>query len=168
MQTTQPSFESLVNVHYAGLFRFALSMSRQEANAKDLVQHTFLQWARRGHALRDPDKAKTWLFTTIRRAWLATALRERKHAQIEFDADEHGCMQEDVEDPQVNSATLQRALEQLSPPSRVALEFFYLKELSYQQMAQALGVPIGTVMSRLSRAKNSLRQVLRGFEMEEV
>lgn len=163
MQTAQPSFEHLVDVHYEGLFRFALSMSHQEANAKDLVQHTFLQWARRGHALRDPAKVKAWLFTTIRRAWLAMALKERKHAQVEFDPEQHGSMQEDAsedENPPVNAATLQCALEQLSPPYRAALVHFYLKELSYQEIAIVLHVPVGTVMSRLSRGRNNLRQLL--------
>jgi RNA polymerase sigma factor (sigma-70 family) len=168
MQTAQPSFEHLVDAHYAALYRFALSMSHQEANAKDLVQHTFLQWARRGHSLRDPDKVKTWLFTTIRRAWLAMALRERKHVQVEFDPDQHSSLQEDADEPpQVNAVTLQRAMDQLSPPYRAALVLFYLKEQSYHDIAITLRVPVGTVMSRLSRGRNNLRQLLIGFEVRE-
>jgi RNA polymerase sigma-70 factor (ECF subfamily) len=64
------------------------------------------------------------------------------------------------ENPRMDSATLQKALEQLDPNYRAPLVLFYLKELSYRDIAETLGVPIGTVMSRLSRAKNNLRAIL--------
>ncbi len=157
-----PSFEQIVDAHYEGLHRFALSMCRREATAQDLVQQTFLQWARKGHTLRDPAKVKTWLFTTIYREWLSIARREKKHEQVEFEPDLHGSAQMDDEggNPHVDSATLQTALGQLDPNYRAPLVLFYLKELSYREIAEALGIPIGTVMSRLSRGKDHLRQIL--------
>lgn len=163
---TVPSFEQIVDAHYQGLYRFALSMCKREATAQDLVQQTFLQWAKKGHTLRDASKVKTWLFTTIYREWLSIARREKKHEQVEFEPDLHGSMQneDDGENPRVDSATLQTALEQLDPNYRAPLVLFYLKELSYRDIAETLGVPIGTVMSRLSRAKDSLRAILRRLE----
>lgn len=157
-----PSFEQIVDAHYQGLHRFALSMCRREATAQDLVQQTFLQWARKGHSLRDPAKVKTWLFTTIYREWLSIARREKKYEQVEFEPELHGSaqMDDDGGHPHVDSAVLQTALGQLDPNYRAPLVLFYLKELSYREIAETLGIPIGTVMSRLSRGKDHLRQIL--------
>jgi RNA polymerase sigma-70 factor (ECF subfamily) len=141
-------------------------MCRREATAQDLVQQTFLQWAKKGHTLRDASKVKTWLFTTIYREWLGIARREKKYEEVEFEPEHHGATQhhDDGENPRVDSATLQTALEELEPNYRAPLVLFYLKELSCRDIAETLGVPIGTVMSRLSRAKDSLRTILRRFE----
>lgn len=161
-----PSFEQIVDSHYQGLYRFALSMCRREATAQDLVQQTFLQWAKKGHTLRDASRVKTWLFTTIYREWLGIARHEKKYEEVEFEPDQHGATQnhDDGDHPRVDSATLQTALEELEPNYRAPLVLFYLKELSYRDIAETLGVPIGTVMSRLSRAKDSLRTILRRLE----
>ncbi len=161
-----PSFEQIVDAHYQGLHRFALSMCRSDATAQDLVQQTFLQWARKGHMLRDAAKAKTWLYTTMYREWLNIARREKKHQQVEFEPDLHGAAQNDDanENPRVDSTTLQKAIEQLDPNYRAPLVLFYLKELSYREIAESLGIPIGTVMSRLSRAKDQLRAILLRLE----
>lgn len=163
---TVPSFEQIVDSHYQGLYRFAMSMCRREATAQDLVQQTFLQWAKKGHTLRDASKVKTWLFTTIYREWLGIARREKKYEEVEFEPEQHGATQhhDDGENPRVHSATLQTALEELEPNYRAPLVLFYLKELSYRDIAETLGVPIGTVMSRLSRAKDSLRTILRRLD----
>ena len=163
---TTPSFQQIVDAHYQGLHRFALSMCRSDATAQDLVQQTFLQWARKGHTLRDASKVKTWLYTTLYRDWLSMARREKKFQEVEFEPDLHGRApdEEDEPAPRVDSATLQAALDQLDPNFRAPLVLFYLKELSYRDIAETLGIPIGTVMSRLSRAKDSLRATLRRLE----
>ena len=160
------SFEEIVDAHYVGLYRFALSLCKQEATAQDLVQQTFLQWAKKGHELRDASKVKTWLFTTIYREFLTGARREKKFEQVAFDAEVHGgTLDEDGEPPpRVDGVTLQLALERLDPNYRAPLVLFYLKELSYRDIAEALSIPIGTVMSRLSRAKDALRGILRSLE----
>lgn len=161
-----PSFEQIVDAHYQGLFRFAVSMCKSDATAQDLVQQTFLQWAKKGHTLRDSSKVKTWLFTTIYREWLGMARKEKKHPEVEFEPDLHGSTQDEDEgeNPRVDSATLQKALDQLDPNYRAPLVLFYLKELSYRDIAETLGIPIGTVMSRLSRAKDHLRSILLRLE----
>lgn len=163
---TPPSFQQIVDAHYQGLHRFAVSMCRREATAQDLVQQTFLQWARKGHTLRDAAKAKTWLYTTLYREWLSMARREKKYQEVEFEPELHGTApdEDDGAPPRVDSRTLQAALDQLDPNYRAPLVLFYLKELSYRDIAETLGIPIGTVMSRLSRAKDSLRAILSRFE----
>lgn len=156
-----PSFEQIVDAHYAPLYRFALSMCRQQATALDLVQHTFLQWARKGDTLRDKAKVKTWLFTTLYREWLGIARKEQRHEAVEFDPERHGEAVEEAGDPPVvDSVTLQKALEELDSVYRAPVVLFYLKELSYKEIADILEVPIGTVMSRLSRGKDALRKIL--------
>jgi len=158
-----PDFKQLIDAHYQGLYRFAQSLCRREGLAEDLVQQTFLQWARKGHTLRDVSKAKTWLFTTLYREWLAIARQEQKHEHVEFEPELHGTQDElpDEEPPPVDSATLHRALGALDEHYRVPLVLFYLRELSYRDIAETLGLPIGTVMSRLSRAKDTLRRILQ-------
>ncbi len=158
--TVNPDFAQLITDHYAGLFRFAQSMCRRQGTAEDLVQQTFLQWARQGHTLRDQSKAKTWLYTTIYREWLAIARKEQKHPVVEFEPEVHGGVEEPEDEPQVDSQALRTALDQLDDNYRAPLVLFYLRELSYKDIAETLGLPIGTVMSRLSRAKDALRKLL--------
>lgn len=160
------TFEQIVDAHYTGLYRFAMSMCKQESTAQDLVQQTFLQWAKKGDTLRDTSKVKTWLFTTIYREYLSITRRDKKHEHVEFEPDLHGSSQneEDSVQPRVENVTLQLALDQLDPNYRAPLVLFYLKELSYRDIAEALSMPIGTVMSRLSRAKDALRATLIRLE----
>ena len=156
-------FRELVETHYAGLYRFALSMSRQQATAEDLVQQTFLQWARKGAALRDTSKVKSWLFTTLYREWLSVSRKDRRFEVVEFDAEVHGGTEEaEGEEPgPVDHATMRATLDQLDEAFRAPLVLFYMKELSYKQISEVLDVPIGTVMSRLSRGKDMLRKRLQ-------
>lgn len=158
-----PDFKQLVETHSVGLYRFAYSLCRQESSAEDLVQQTFLQWARKGHMLRDKDKVKTWLFTTLYREFLAQRRREQRHEHVEFEPAIHGGYEEATPDtaPVVDSATLHRALETLDEHYRAPLVLFYLRDLSYREIADILRLPIGTVMSRLSRAKNALKRILQ-------
>src|SRR3954463_8947081 len=76
-------FTQLVDAHYVPLYRFALSLTRSQADAVDLVQQTFFIWATKGHGLRDPAKAKSWLFTTLYREFLRGRRRESRSSSIE-------------------------------------------------------------------------------------
>jgi RNA polymerase sigma factor (sigma-70 family) len=156
-----PDFNQLVADYYAPLFRFAQSLCRRQGLAEDLVQQTYLQWAKKGHSLKDMSKAKTWLFTTLYREWLGIAKKEQRFEVVEFEPEIHGSEVEEEPEPlPVNASQLQAALEELEVNQRAPLVLFYLKELSYREISETLGVPIGTVMSRLSRAKNSLRAII--------
>ncbi len=154
-------FQQLVDEYYVGLYRFAQSLCRRQGMAEDLVQQTYLQWARKGSALRDLTKVKSWLYTTLYREWLAIARKEKRFEAVEFDPEMHALEEEEIkEEPRVDSQQLQKALAELDDSYRTPLVMFYLKELSYREIAEVLQVPIGTVMSRLSRAKDALRRVL--------
>ena len=153
-------FQRLVDRHYAPLYRFALSLSKSEADAADLTQQTFFLWASKGNQLRDRSKARSWLFTTLYREFLSRHRHEVRFPKIELD-DVHE--EEMSNSPSVNafdSATALQALREVEEPFRAPLTLFYLEQFSYQEIADMLEVPIGTVMSRLSRGKALLRHRL--------
>jgi len=154
-------FEDLVSAHYENLYRFALSLCHREAEAADLTQQTFLRWAQRGFQLRDRSKAKTWLFTTLYREFLGGQRRSTRFPHVEID--DAGPDLPHLEPETVNQMdgrTVMTALNSLDETYRAPLMLFYLKDLSYQEIASVLNIPIGTVMSRLSRAKEQLRKRL--------
>src|ERR1700746_1093664 len=74
-------FEAIVCEHYEPLFRFAISLTRVESDAQDLTQQTFYVWATKGHQLRDISKVKTWLFTTLHRAFPEARRRQTRFPQ---------------------------------------------------------------------------------------
>jgi RNA polymerase sigma-70 factor, ECF subfamily len=157
-------FQELVDRQYAPLYRFALSLSKSEADAADLTQQTFFLWASKGDQLRDRSKAKSWLFTTLFREFL-----NRRRHEVRFPKVELGDAHEDEIAilPNINaldSATVLQALQEVEEPFRAPLTLFYLRQFSYEEIAEVLTVPLGTVMSRLSRGKALLRQRLLSRE----
>ena len=154
-------FEDLVSAHYENLYRFAISLCHSEAEASDLTQQTFLRWAQRGFQLRDRSKAKTWLFTTLYREFLGGQRRSTRFPHVEID--DAGSDLPHTEPDTVNQMdgqSVMEALNGLDETYRAPLMLFYLKEHSYQEIATILTIPIGTVMSRLSRGKEQLRKRL--------
>jgi RNA polymerase sigma-70 factor (ECF subfamily) len=160
------AFTHLVDTHYASLYRFALSLARREADACDLVQQTFYIWATKGEALREESKAKAWLFTTLYREFLRGRRRDARATSIEdLPAGEQEIAADEVDRvAKMDAATVVGALQEVDETFRAPLTLFYLEDLSYLEIAEALDVPIGTVMSRLSRGKTQLRAVLQREE----
>ena len=153
------NFDEVVNVHYEGLYRFALSLVRSEADACDLVQQTFYRWATKGDQLRDATKAKSWLFTTLHREFLGRRRHEDKFPKVEISLVDEGELTAVAASPdkQLDGATVMAALQRLEETYRAPLALFYLEDHSYREIAEILEVPIGTVMSRISRGKALLR-----------
>jgi RNA polymerase sigma-70 factor (ECF subfamily) len=157
-------FQQLVDQQYALLYRFALSLAKSEADAADLTQQTFFLWASKGDQLRDRSKARSWLFTTLYREFLGWRRHEVRFPKVELDDVRQ---QEMSISPNVNvfdSTTVLQALRNVEELFRAPLTLFYLEQFSYQEIADILDVPIGTVMSRLSRGKAQLRQQLLSNE----
>ena len=153
-------FEELVDAHYQALYRFAMSLARDSATACDLVQETFCIWASKGDQLRDRSKAKTWLFTTLHREFLSLRRRSSKFSDEPLDAETAEAIHSPEEDAD-RQLDGQRALELLAgldETYRAPVALFYLQQHSYKDIAEILDVPIGTVMSRLSRGKELLRR----------
>jgi len=156
-----PDFEQIVSAYYEALYRFALSLSQREAQACDLTQQTFYLWATKGHQLRDKTKVKTWLFTTLHREFLGSVRRENRfpHLTVEDVNQELPPVQPIVVN-QLDGASVMAALAQVDEIYRAPLTLFYVQDFSYAEIAECLSLPIGTVMSRLSRGKEQLRQRL--------
>jgi RNA polymerase sigma factor (sigma-70 family) len=156
------SFTQLVDAYYAALYRFAVSLTKNSSDAGDLVQQTFFIWAKKGEQLRDSSKVKSWLFTTLyreflrgrRRAGQMTALEDLPAAEAEPAAPGIDTV------AAMDAALVVEALQDVDEVYRAPLTLFYLQELSYREIAESLEVPVGTVMSRLSRGKAQLRAAL--------
>jgi RNA polymerase sigma-70 factor (ECF subfamily) len=158
------AFAQLVDANYASLYRFALSLARNASDAGDLVQQTFFIWATKGHGLREISKAKSWLFTTLYREFLRGRRRDSRSTFLEdLPPAEKDPVAEDVDRvAKIDSASVMVALQSVDETFRAPLTLFYLEDMSYQEIAEALEVPIGTVMSRLSRGKAQLRLAVEG------
>lgn len=151
----------MVTEHYALLYRFALSLTRQGADALDLTQQTLVIWGTKGRQLRDRSKLKTWLCTTLYREYLATRRRAKRfpHFELSVVEDELPSIGPDAME-KMDAATVMETLMTLEEVHRVPLMLFYVQDRSYQEIAGILEVPIGTVMSRLARGKEQLRKRL--------
>ena len=155
-------FEEIVDRFYPMLYRFAFSLARNEADACDLTQQTFSVWAAKGHLLRDGSKVKSWLFTTLYREFISNRRRETRWPKEELSEVEHElphAMPETVDC--LESGQVMEALQSLDETFRAPLTLFYLQEHSYEEIAHILEIPIGTVMSRLSRGKQKLQQAMQ-------
>jgi RNA polymerase sigma-70 factor (ECF subfamily) len=161
------AFEKLVAGYYAPLYQFALSLTRVETDACDLVQQTFCIWAQKGHQLRDQTKVKTWLFTTLHREFLSARRKQARHPHTELD-------EADTELPLVPAATVDQldtaqvlaALAQLDEVFQAPVALFYLQDCSYNEIAAILEVPLGTVKSRLKRGLGRLHERLTAGKTE--
>lgn len=153
-------FEELVDAQYQALYRFAMSLSRDSATACDLVQETFCIWAAKGDQLRDRTKAKTWLFTTLHREFLNQRRKASRFSDEPIDESKAEAIMthEEGAERQMDGQRAIELLNSLDENYRAPLTLFYLQQHSYKEIAEILDVPIGTVMSRLSRAKEMLRR----------
>jgi RNA polymerase sigma-70 factor (ECF subfamily) len=158
-------FEGVVNLYYPALYRFALSLTRQESDAGDLTQQTFYIWARKGHQLQDTSKVKTWLFTTLHREYLQHQRKLNRYIHLDPVAVETELPEvSPVTVEQVDGPTVLQALGGLQKPFQAPIALFYLEDYSYQEIGQILEIPLGTVKSRISRGIVQLQQVLTDSE----
>jgi RNA polymerase sigma-70 factor (ECF subfamily) len=160
MNLVEP-FETIVSEHYEPLFRFAMRLTRAESDARDLTQQTFYVWAIKGHQLRDLSKVKTWLFTTLHRAFLVGRRRQNRfaHDELETHAERLPALSSELSH-QTDWAQVRPALARVDEIYQGAVTLFYLDGRSYKDIAAILEVPIGTVKSRIARGIAQLRDIL--------
>jgi RNA polymerase sigma-70 factor, ECF subfamily len=160
--------EHVVSEFYMPLYRFALALAGSERDAADLTQETFLILCKHKDQVREPDKIKSWLFTTLRRTFLKTLQARRSRPEVELEPKHQALSTVEPTAPRsVDAAAILNALCGLKEDYRVVLELFYLGDLSYQEIATALRIPVGTVMSRLARGKEQLRGVVTKVKLIE-
>lgn len=156
---TREKLVEWIERHHAALFRFGYRLSGAYQDAEDLVHDTFLAAAVAKGPLREPEAVRAWLFSILRNSFL---MKVRRKQGGRFDP-----LPEDL--PEVNTAPqftsngpdvelLQRLLNQMPEGYRTPLILFFFEEFSYREIAEQMAVPIGTVMSRLARAKDWIRQ----------
>ena len=150
-------FENLVKLYYGDLYRFGFSLTGSEADAADLTQQTFYIWANKGHQLQNAASVKAWLFTTLHREFLKTCRRRNRFSSESIDE-----LTKDLPDVpvdcvnRIDSRTLVRMLAEIDEDFRAPLVLYYMQDFSYKQIADVLAVPLGTVQSRIARAKMQL------------
>jgi RNA polymerase sigma-70 factor, ECF subfamily len=154
-------FEAIVGEHYEPLFRFAMSLTRMESDARDLTQQAFCVWATKGHQLRDLSRVKTWLFTTLHRLFLDLRRRQTRfpHCELEEVVEQLPDISPEPGD-RADSSQVLPALARVDEIYQAAVALFYLEDYSYSDIAEILEVPIGTVKSRIARGITQLREIL--------
>jgi len=168
-------FETVAMPHLDAAYNLARWLTRDDHQAEDLVQNAFLRAFRFFDGFRGDD-ARAWLLTIVRNTYF-TQLREEKNAQhVAFDEELLGAEDEESEAmpaavaPGPEEAMMARdtrrevnqALEKLPPAFREVIILKEMNDLSYKEIADIAGVPLGTVMSRLARARKMLREFLKG------
>ena len=149
--------QRLVEEYYGPLYRYAYRLSGSSTDAEDLTQETFCKAQLNFKQLRDPTRARPWLFSILRNAYLHR-LRAGKHEPV-VSLEWIGDLAEPAAEPlpEIDPEQLQQALSELPEVYRTPIILYYFEEFIYRDIADQMELPIGTVMSRLARAKAHLR-----------
>jgi RNA polymerase sigma factor (sigma-70 family) len=154
-------YEKIVALHHDDLYRFAYSLAGNADDACELTQESYYRLLSNERQLRDQTKIKAWLFTTLYRVFLGQKSRTIRfpHVTIASVESELPVLTPEMVN-KMDGLLVMEALLEIDEHHRTPLVLFYLQSLSYREIAEILGVPIGTVMSRLSRSKVALRDHL--------
>jgi RNA polymerase sigma-70 factor (ECF subfamily) len=158
-------FEETVLPHLDAAFNYARWLTRNDSEAEDVVQDACLRAMRFFSSLRD-DNARAWLLTIVRNAWYSRVSRRKEVVESPVGDQDRSEPPDDALDPeerliqQYTVARVRGALEQLPVDFREVIVLRELEGLPYKEIAAIIRVPIGTVMSRLSRARERLMTLL--------
>jgi RNA polymerase sigma-70 factor (ECF subfamily) len=154
------AFDEIITRWHEPLWRYLRRLAGNDESARDLAQDTWLRVFRGIARLREPAKLRPWLFGVARNVAmdrLRAQYAQAPHAPLDLDAIA-------ADEPDVNLeeefATLESGLAALPIIERETLTLFYLRELSLEEISGLVGVPVGTVKSRLFRARQLLRRTL--------
>ncbi|MGH7956737.1 MAG: RNA polymerase sigma factor, partial [Opitutaceae bacterium] len=161
MDVDEMDYEQAVALYHEDLHRFAFSLTRNPDDARDLTQESYCRFLTKSGQLRDSTKVKSWLFTTLYRVFLGWKRREKRFPHLDLATVEHELPMLTPEIVnKMDGDVVMEALLEIDEHHRTPLVLFYLQSLSYREIAEMLEVPVGTVMSRLSRAKAALRAIV--------
>ncbi|MCB1120806.1 MAG: RNA polymerase sigma factor [Verrucomicrobiae bacterium] len=162
-------FEETVDQHYKNLYYFALNLTKNGADAEDLVQQAFLKLAKSYSKIRDISKVKSWLFSTCYRQFIDQKRRSTRYPEIQYE--ESGAEALMAEPAGIRNVLdgqeVLTAMKSLKESLRVPLTLFYFEHYSYQEIADCMELPLGTVMSRLYRGKAELYKRLKNPQISQ-
>jgi len=161
-------FEQLAMPLFDSLYNFAHWLTQSREEAEDLVQETYAKALRGFGSFQPGTNFRAWIFRILRNTFLTsrTGLAAARTVSLETEDDQEQTVAVSRETPesilleQASQQQVQAALEQVPVIFREVLLLCDVEEMSYQEIAETLGVPIGTVMSRLYRARKALRRAL--------
>ena len=142
----------LVREYYVSTYRYAYRLCGNQADAEDLTQQTFLVVQTKLHQVRERQKVQRWIFVVLRSCFLKSKRRTRPIAAANLELDVDEVPEHRITEQSFDKQDLQRALNDLPDEFRLVVLMFYFEDLTYQEIAEQLSLPIGTVMSRLARA----------------
>ena len=158
------AFNKLCQYFHSALLRFAFKICQHEQLAHDAVQNAWIKIIKSIHSLNDPRAFKSWLYQQVRWQCL-DALKQVNRELLDFDTpvlDEISTKQE-----KSDNSRLLSAINSLAEIEKQVIHLFYLDELSLAEIAIVLEIPIGTVKSRLNRARNLLKERLIAMEKSD-
>jgi RNA polymerase sigma-70 factor (ECF subfamily) len=159
-------FEQIVGCHSGALRRHAARLAGGSANAEDLVQEAYLRAWRSFHTFTPGSNARAWLFRILHNTYIDTRRAAARAVRTtgEGDAGDHAGVAPDTPETPIEArlieARLQRALASVPDRFRPCIILVDLRGWSYNEVAHTLGIPTGTVMSRLHRARAAMRRAL--------
>lgn len=157
------TFETEAMGFTSQLYRVALRLCRDKAKAEDLVQETYLQAWRSFHRFEQGTNLRAWLYKIMFNVYYSSQRREK----LQYAGTEETIAQTIAYDPptpqQLTDEEVLAALERLPKDFQIPILLADVEELSYREVADAMGIPIGTVMSRLHRGRKLLRTELTGY-----
>jgi RNA polymerase sigma-70 factor (ECF subfamily) len=159
-------FEELAMPLFDQLYNFARWLAQDTAEAEDLVQETYAKALRGFASFQLGTNFRAWMYRILRNSFLSSRTGLKRTIALE-EEDEEKLLPPETNTPessligQEDREAVQQALAELSVPFREILLLCEVEEMSYQEISETLMIPIGTVMSRLSRARKNLRDLLR-------
>lgn len=155
---------ALIQQHHAAVYRYAARLCGCPTEAEDLTQQAYLIAQQKLAQLREPERAGGWLLAVVRNCYLKSRRKLRPVLAENLGLDVQQVAEETPANAEIDRERLAAALAELPDEFRSIVLMFYFEDLSYQQIAEQLEIPIGTVMSRLSRGKGHLRRWLVAAE----
>jgi RNA polymerase sigma-70 factor (ECF subfamily) len=170
-QRVSASFEELAMPLFDRLYNFAHWLTQNREESEDLVQETFAKALKGFSSFQPGTNFRAWMYRILRNTFLTsrTGLKLGAMEPLDIEGNEDmlpaaGGTPESILLDRLNQQLLRRTLEQLPVQYREILLLCEVEEMSYQELSSALAVPIGTVMSRLSRARRALRETARTLQ----
>ncbi|PIR01364.1 MAG: hypothetical protein COV66_01855 [Nitrospinae bacterium CG11_big_fil_rev_8_21_14_0_20_45_15] len=157
----QECFNLYLRPHFELIFKSACRLTGNSLEAEDFAQETFYIGIKNFYQLKEHSKCKSWLFSILRNLFLKEIERKRNRIEVDFDAvcerlHDSSSIEKDLIKSELKRM-IKDGLAKLDERLRLPLQMFYFEDKSYKEISEDMQIPIGTVMSRIARAKIHLR-----------